>query len=70
MNTGKSIALVAILFLAISLNSLAQQGGQFRVLVFSKTAGFRHQSIPNGVMAIKKMGEKHVFSVYTTEDAS
>lgn len=42
---------------------------QFKALVFSKTAGFRHQSIPDGVVALKKMGETHVFDVYTTEDA-
>ena len=29
-----------------------------RVLVFSKTAGFRHQSIPDGVKA--KIGRAHV----------
>lgn len=43
---------------------------QFRALVFSKTAGFRHQSIPDGVLALKKLGQTHVFSVHTTEDAN
>ena len=70
MNRYKTFLLATLLVLSSSLMAFAQQGGQFRVLVFSKTAGFRHQSIPNGVMALKKMGEKHVFSVFTSEDAT
>src|SRR6185369_3126291 len=36
---------------------------------FSKTAGFRHSSIPNGIAAIRKLGRENGFSVDTTEDA-
>lgn len=42
----------------------------FKVLVFSKTAGFRHDSIPDGIAAIKKLGEKHGFGVEATEDSA
>ena len=55
MKTRSAIALTFVLFFLLNVASYAQQGGQFRVLVFSKTTGFRHQSIPNGVMALKKM---------------
>lgn len=41
-----------------------------RLLVFSKTAGFRHASIPAGQQALIKMGKEHGFAVDTTEDAS
>jgi cytochrome c len=41
-----------------------------RVLVFSKTAGFRHASIPNGIAAVKSLGASHNFAVEATEDAS
>lgn len=41
-----------------------------RVLVFSKTAGFRHDSIPDGVKAIIELGAKHGFAVDATEDAA
>ena len=34
----------------------------FAVLVFSKTAGYRHDSIPAGVAAIKALGERKVKS--------
>jgi type 1 glutamine amidotransferase len=42
----------------------------YRVLVFSKTAGFRHESIPAGIQAIRELGAAHGFAVDTTEDAS
>lgn len=39
------------------------------VLIFSRTAGFRHSSIEYGVRAITLMGEKtKAFTVYATED--
>ncbi len=40
------------------------------VLVFSKTAGFRHDSIPAGIAAVEQLGEDHGFEVTATEDAS
>lgn len=41
-----------------------------QVLVFSKTAGYRHSSIETGQEALRKLGEEKGFSVTTTEDAS
>jgi type 1 glutamine amidotransferase len=42
-----------------------------KVLVFSKTAGFRHGSIPTGVEAMKQMGKSTgAFEVTATEDDS
>jgi type 1 glutamine amidotransferase len=41
----------------------------FQVLVFTKTTGFRHDSIPSGVAAIERLGARHAFSVDTTADA-
>ncbi|MET8002264.1 ThuA domain-containing protein [Nonomuraea glycinis] len=41
----------------------------FDVLVFSKTAGFRHDAIPAGVQAIRDLGAANNFSVTATEDA-
>jgi cytochrome c len=42
----------------------------FSILVFSKTAGFRHDSIPAGVTAVRQLGTARGFSVDATEDAS
>jgi cytochrome c len=41
-----------------------------RLLVFSKTAGFRHDAIPVGKLAMLKLGAENGFDVDTTEDAS
>ena len=41
-----------------------------RVLVFSRTKGFRHSSIPDGVAAVTALGARHGFAVEATEDAS
>lgn len=40
------------------------------VLVFSKTAGFRHDSIPAGVAAFEKLAAEKKFTVVASEDAS
>ena len=41
-----------------------------KVLVFSKTDGFRHESIAAGQKALQLMGSQEGFAVDTTEDAS
>ena len=40
----------------------------YRVLVFSRTAGFRHDSIPDGIAAVRTLGEQSGFLVDATED--
>ena len=40
------------------------------VLVFSKTTGFRHDSIPSAIAALKKLGTDHGFQVDATEDST
>lgn len=55
-------------FAPSSLSSVGSGG--VKVLVFSKTGAFRHESIKDGIAALRKMaGEQHV-SVDFTEDAS
>ncbi|MBO4204719.1 ThuA domain-containing protein [Micromonospora echinofusca] len=48
----------------------AAETDPFSVLVFSKTAGFRHSSIPAGIAAIRQLGTAHNFTVDATEDAA
>jgi cytochrome c len=43
--------------------------GKPRVLVFTKTAGFRHDAIPTGIKAIQQLGAENGFEVDTTENA-
>lgn len=40
------------------------------VLVFSRTKGYYHESIPSGIAAIQKLGSENGFQVDTTKDAS
>lgn len=40
-----------------------------RVLVFSKTAGFRHDAIPEGIAALKELGATSNITVDSTEEA-
>lgn len=58
------ISLCAVL--ACSCNHKRQ--GEPRILVFTKTAGFHHASIPDGVKALQKMGQEQHFEVDTTSD--
>ncbi|MFD0803417.1 ThuA domain-containing protein, partial [Streptomonospora algeriensis] len=41
-----------------------------RVLVFSRTTGYRHDSIPAGVAALEELGRRHGFEVDASEDAA
>ncbi|MBN9295883.1 MAG: ThuA domain-containing protein [Filimonas sp.] len=43
---------------------------QDKVLIFSKTRGYRHKSIEPGIAAIQKLGAENNFQVYATEDSS
>jgi type 1 glutamine amidotransferase len=42
----------------------------YDVLVFSKTAAFRHDSIPAGIQLIRDLGAANSFTVTATEDAN
>ncbi|PTM20656.1 MAG: hypothetical protein DA446_02365 [Bacteroidetes bacterium] len=63
----KSWFLSILLVLLFASATLAHS---FKVLVFSKTEGFRHASIPDGIAAIQQLGQNNNFTVDTTEDAS
>jgi type 1 glutamine amidotransferase len=46
-----------------------ERAGQFKALIFSRTAAFRHtECIPQGTVAIAQMGLRHGFSVDATEN--
>lgn len=77
MNKCCQVATAAIIFLLVACGGSGGGGGGQgpiddgvdRVLVFSKTAGFRHASIPAGIAAIQSLGSTNDFQVETTEDA-
>src|SRR5690242_13845939 len=62
---------LAVLAVTISVSSiLTCSAAPYKVLVYSATAGFRHDSITNGLAAIQALGSTNNFSVDNTEDAT
>ncbi len=59
-----------LLALAATLAASTARAEQFSVLLFSKTAGWHHESILAGVPAIRALGELHDFKVFWTDDAN
>lgn len=62
--------IIPFLVLTFILISFGKRASKPRVLVFSKTKGWHHSSIPNGVAAVRKLGIENNFDVDTTTDAS
>ncbi len=63
-------ALAAVALALLSLPGVSRSNSARRILIFSKTEGFRHDSIPDGIAAIRKLGAEHGFAVDATEDSS
>jgi len=64
--------LAALLALGLTLAAPAAASAPAaapKILVFTKTTGFRHDSIPAAVQAVKTLGTQHGFGVDATEDA-
>ena len=73
LRCGSAIAFVLTALLGMSPDgSLAAESGdpRFTVLVFSRTTGFRHDSIPQGIAAIEALGAENGFAADSTEDAA
>jgi cytochrome c len=56
---------LALLFFALSACSTEPPS----VLIYSKTSGFQHSSIPDGITAIQKLGKENGFRVDTTTNS-
>lgn len=61
----KCFAAITFLFMLSCVNARQQ-----RVLIFSKTAGFHHESIPVGIKAIQKLATENNFMVDTTTNSA
>ncbi|GAA1645514.1 hypothetical protein GCM10009744_40340 [Kribbella alba] len=68
------LALIAALAIPLTATPARAHPGHgdetFNALIFSKTAGFRHDSIPAGIQAIKDLATQNGFTVTATEDAT
>ncbi|MGW8887441.1 ThuA domain-containing protein [Streptomyces sp. NPDC055749] len=47
---------------------MPQTGHLSDILVYTRTTGYRHESIPAGQAALRELGEAHGFTVETSED--
>jgi len=64
------LKLSSVLFIGASLLLYAfNQPEQPRILVFSKTLGWHHSSIPFGIAALQKLGKENGFDVDTTTNS-
>lgn len=63
----KKLIVSVCLFLVAATYAQSQQ---FKVLLFSKTAGFHHESIHEGVEGVRSLAKRHNFSVDWHEMAS
>ena len=63
------LALMIATFASVAARAQSAEPA-FAVLVFSKTAGYRHDSIPSGIAAIRALGEQNDFRVDAGEDAA
>ena len=61
---------ITLIFVCACLISASTGHSKPRVLIFSRTNGFRHSCIPVGIAAIKKLGAENGFEVDATEDST
>lgn len=66
MTKTYSTILLALAAILVATSAIAQK--QFKALLFTRTAGFHHESINEGVTAIKAMAERQFFEVSWQED--
>jgi cytochrome c len=66
-STGNYRYILSLLFICGLL--MGCDNKKSRVLVFSKTKGYYHESIPSGIAAVQKLGAENGFEVDTTKNA-
>ncbi len=66
----RTIACILCLLSIMAFAACTNDFNSRKVLLFVKTKGYHHESIPAGIAAIKKLGDEQHFGVDTTTDAS
>ncbi len=65
----KFVLLFLTVCVCIYFSCSNKRNGKARVLVFTKTTGFHHESIPKGIAAVQKLGDENGFDADTTTNA-
>ena len=66
----KNLFLFSFLLITVCLTAFVSNKKATHILVFSRTLGFHHASIPTGIAAIQKIGVDNNMLVDTTTDAN
>ena len=66
MKLCRILSFSTLLFFLFFTSCQNKRSGKPRILVFSKTAGYEHASIPTGIAALQKLGQQNGFEVDTT----
>ncbi|NKI32704.1 ThuA domain-containing protein [Croceivirga thetidis] len=61
------LGVLGLIFILASCEK--KREGEPKLLVFSKTMGFKHASIPAGIGALEKLGQENGFQIDTTKNA-
>lgn len=64
------LTLITLLFVLNTCTAQRAAPDHPNLLVFTKTDGYRHASIPDGVKALREIGMENGFSIDHTEDAT
>jgi type 1 glutamine amidotransferase len=70
MSPTRRLVLIAAALLVVSCAAGSAQTPTPHVLVFTKTTGHRHDSIPAAIQAVRDLGMRNGFTVTATEDAT
>lgn len=72
LRTGFLLLALVLLVLACGTRSSSSTSvrSQVRLLVFSKTAAFRHASIPSASAALRKLAQEHSVAIDFSEDST
>jgi type 1 glutamine amidotransferase len=65
---------LVILFMLLPMVVLSQLGKSnnkpLKIIVFSKTIGYRHESIPKGIETLKELAAENGWEIFATEDST
>ncbi len=69
MKTRYKVLIGIVLVIAAAYFWFTRDTREIKVLIFSKTVSFHHESIPAGIEAIRALGKQHDFTVDTTTNS-
>ncbi len=70
LRLSRILFLLILVMMLPLLSCKKKREGTPKVLVFSKTMGFNHNSIPSGIAAIQALGDAYNFQVDTTKNSN